>query len=586
MTCIKTADGRYFAPMNMQSELRLSRPLAVALTTILMVACASSGTRPSTPSAPAAPISPAKAIHAPAAPPAASTHATARTAASKTAVPIDLAARINAFIAQPRFRHADWGIEVSELDTGHSVYSHRADKLFVPASNSKLFTAALALDVLGPDTRFATSLVSVGAARRGSTLQGDLVLRGGGDPALGDVQVAPETADWAARMAEALHKLGISRIEGDLIGDATFYATPEYGNGWEADDLQASYAPPVSALTSAGNVMAVTVREHRKQCCRIDVWPDVLKDSILDRMNKDPALQYRSLSVFRRPGHETVWVTGSMPAGQQSRRFVLSAGDPARLAALRLRKALSGHGIVVQGRVRSRYWPQPSALESGKPVTVLVRVSSPPVHKLVRHMLKESDNLYAQMLLLNVGQRLARSGTCADRLRPPATAEQWGLCAMRDLLRRIGIDPSQASFSEGSGLSRRTLVSPQAVTDLLRWVTQQRFAPDFIDALPIAGVDGTLKRRLRESLAAGALRAKTGTLTHVYALSGYTTTADDTPLVFSLLLNHYQRPRDAFNRRLPPSPTHDLDAIVGMLVGDVPAQPAIEPSATEAVSPR
>ncbi len=476
-----------------------------------------------------------------------------------------LADAIDAFIAQPRFRHAEWGIDVVDLASGQVRYSHQAQKLFVPASNTKLYTAALALDTLGPEARFATTLLTTATSLQGSVLRGDLILKGGGDPSLGDPRVSPLTAQWADDMAAELSRRGITRVAGDLVGDDTYFSGPAFGNGWEADDLQSTYAPPVSALSSDGNAMAVIARRDKRGCCKIEVQPQALADDIVNLTRKSAAIEGNHLVIARINGSDKLWISGGLPDERSVQRIAQSVPDPARLAALQLRHALSHHGITVQGRVRVVHWPQDGAGSRSQRTTVLMRTSSPPLSQLVQHMLKKSDNFYAQTLLLQVGKKVARTGSCPDRARTPATSEQWGLCAMRAMLHRIGLSGDQASFSEGSGLSRRNLVSPEATTSLLVWIQRQPFARLLVDALPIAGVDGTLKHRMNNTPAEGNLRAKTGTLTHAYALAGYVTDARDRRLAFAITLDRYQRPRDSMGRRLPPSPSQELDALAVML---------------------
>ena len=169
------------------------------------------------------------------------------------------------------------------------------------------------------------------------------------------------------------------------------------------------------------------------------------------------------------------------------------------------------------------------------------------------------------MLLQQVGVQAEHASVCADREELPKTSADWGLCAMRSFLGGIGIDNGEATFDEGSGLSRQDLVTPIAMVKLLAWIAQQPFANVLRDALPVAGVDGTLKSRMLGTSAANNLQAKTGTLTHVYALSGFVTDARGEHLVFSLMLNRYQRPTDAFGRDIPPSPEDDLDALAEMI---------------------
>ncbi|MGN6312951.1 MAG: D-alanyl-D-alanine carboxypeptidase/D-alanyl-D-alanine endopeptidase [Rhodanobacteraceae bacterium] len=476
-----------------------------------------------------------------------------------------LAERIDAFVAQPRFAHAHFGISVVSLDTGRTLYAHDADKLFAPASNAKLYTAALALSDLA-GAQIGTTLYATTTAQPDGTLNGDLILYGGGDPSLGDPGVSP---DWADRLAQALANQGVRHVHGDLVADATYFQGPPLGSGWEADDLQAGYGAPASALSMQENVARVQVTRADGRCCAVAIQPD---DAGLRMVNltRDENDDRDTFVLYRPPGSDILYASGSLPAGVQRRTLAVSVPDPALFAGNLLRDTLTRHGIELDGQVRALYWPQATwemVHEAG--MRAIGQVPAPPLPDLIRHMLKDSDNLYAQVLLQQVGVRTAYARTCADRAEPPLTSEDWGLCAMRAMLARIGIPNDDATFEEGSGLSRKDLVTPAATTTLLAWAARQPFANAFETALPIAGVDGTLEHRFVGTPAANDLRAKTGTLTHVYALSGYVTDARGEHLAFSLMLDHYQRPTDALGRNIPPSPTADLDAIATMIAGAV-----------------
>jgi len=472
-----------------------------------------------------------------------------------------LATRIDTFIAQPRLAHADFGISVVSLDTGRTLYAHNADKLFVPASNAKLYTAALALSTLG-DAQIGTTLYATTTAKPDGTLDGDLILFGGGDPSLGNADTSP---DWADRLAQMLADHGVSRVRGDLIADATYFEGPPLGGGWEANDLQAWYAAPASALSVQENVARVQVTRENGHCCAVSVMPDSANLRAINSMRDDDNGR-DTLVLYRPPGSDILYARGSLPTGVQTRSFTVSVPDPALFAGTLLHDALLKHGIALDGQVRTLYWPQGdmAMVHAAWPVET---IPSPPLPSLIRHMLKDSDNLYAQVLLQQVGARTAYTRTCADRAEPPLTSDDWGLCALRAMLARAGIPDDIATFDEGAGLSRKDLVTPAATTTLLAWVTKQPFANAFENAMPIAGVDGTLQHRFVGTAAANNLRAKTGTLTHAYALSGYVTDARGEHLAFSLMLDHYQRPTDALGRNVPPSPTADLDAIATMLAG-------------------
>jgi D-alanyl-D-alanine carboxypeptidase/D-alanyl-D-alanine-endopeptidase (penicillin-binding protein 4) len=477
-------------------------------------------------------------------------------AASPRAAPSSLAEGIDTWISQPRFAHAQWGIEVASLESGNTLYRHDADMLFLPASNAKLYTSALALQTLGPDARFSTTLYATNAPNADGTLAGDLILYGGGDPSLGDPEASP---DWADRFAEALSARGVRRIRGNLVADDTYFAGPVFGDGWEAFDLQTDYGAQAGALGTRDNVVRVKVARKGAHCCSVAVDPPGSGMRVANLTGSAAPL-----SLYRPPGSDALYASGSLRASQSRGSYALSVPDGALYAGNQLRTALAQHGITLDGNVRALHWPETDAALANDP-TEIASITSPPLSQLLVHMLKHSDNRYAQMLLQQVGVATARTGVCADRAEPPQTSADWGTCAMRAFLTRIGIGNGEAMFNDGSGLSREDLVTPAATVKLLAWIARQPFANVLRDALPVAGIDGTLKYRMRDGAAADNVQAKTGTLTHVYTLSGFVTDAAGRPLVFSLMLNRYQRPTDAFGRNVQPSPQSDLDAIATML---------------------
>lgn len=528
------------------------RIVAPVLLAALLASCAVPAPRPQAAATQQASSAPPPAAAAP------PTHASA----NQQPVPRGpLGQRIAAFLSAPRFAGAEWGIDVVEADSGRVLYSHQSQKLFVPASNAKLYTAALALDVLGPDARFRTSLYASTQPGAAGILAGDLILHGGGDPSLGDSAVAADNAYWIEQFANTVAASGIRRVTGSIVADDTLFAGPAFSSSWEVGDLGASYAPRVSALTSDGNLMLVEVNRDQGHCCRVAVEPQSAVDVV--NLTHDPRGDDPGLLLHRPAGSFRLFVGGSLPESSPGRRFTVPVPDPALLAAKRLRAALLARGVQVDDPARARHWPMPGMLSGDE--TMVAQTVSPPLRDLIVHMLKHSDNLYAQTLLLDVGVATARQGQCRDRERTPGTTEGWAQCAMRALLGRIGIDHDQAYLAEGSGLSRHDLVAPAATTSLLMWVRRQQFAGDFLFALPVAGEDGTLAWRLANGPASHQLRAKTGTLSHVSALSGYVANAAGEQLVFAIYLNRYLRPRDALGRALPPSPRDDVDAIARMI---------------------
>ena len=488
-----------------------------------------------------------------------------------------LNASLAAFIAQPRFASARWGIDVVDLNSGRTLYAHAAGKLFVPASNAKLYTAALALDLLGPAARFSTTLYAGDHADGHGVVQGDLILVGGGDPALGTETGDADGPDWADTLAARLVAAGITRVQGNLVVDDTLFRDPPFGNGWGAEDLFTDYAPQVGALTVREGTIRVSVSRDGPRCCNVAVQPESagvrVRNLSVDATPGDGS----SLLLYRPLGHDTLYVTGSLPRGVRRRDYTLAAPDPARMAGQDLLDALQRAGVTLSGRLRVLRWPQASPLPRYPRRVRIAALHSPPLAQLLRHMLLHSDNLYAQILLEHAGLywQDAGRGSCGWVLH---WTSQWGLCAMRTLLARIGITREQAHFTEGSGLSRQDMVSPRATTTLLAWIARQPWAADLIDALPHSGRSGTLLYRLSELPQGDRVQAKTGTLAHMYTLSGFLEMQDGRRLAFSLMLNNYQRPIRPDGDWAPPDPTQDLDAVVRILA----ARGATQMAATEA----
>lgn len=477
----------------------------------------------------------------------------------QAAHPTRLGERIDSLIAQPRFAQAQWGIEVVSLDSGRTLYAHNADKLFIPASTTKLFTSALALDMLGADFRITTQLLGRQPDHRG-TVEGPVVLYGMGDPTLGTQAVSP---DWGDQLAAQLTARGVRRIHGDLVADDTYFQGPPYGFAWEVSDLQARFGAPPSALTVAENAVQVVVGPSQREgaTAQLSMDPAWGIANTSNTLVTSPAGTSADINLYRAPGSTILQAFGSIPAGASSQRFNLSMDDPARVAATMLRDALQRHGVEVSGGVIVTHWPEDTTqLRANLPT--LAQLSSPPLGQILNTGLKQSQNLYMQDLLLAAGAAVqARQAASSDRTGFVST-EEWAIIGLRLVLDRIGIAPGESLIREGSGLTRANLATPRAMNRLLAALAARNDASVFMDALPVAGVDGTLANRMKGTAAEGNLRAKTGTLTQVYALAGFVTSAAGERLAFTILLNNYAPPEGA------PRATADIDAIAVMLADE------------------
>ncbi|TAM57759.1 MAG: D-alanyl-D-alanine carboxypeptidase/D-alanyl-D-alanine-endopeptidase [Rhodanobacter sp.] len=465
-----------------------------------------------------------------------------------------LAAQIDAQINQPRFAAARWGIAVASLDSGRLLYAHHADQLLQPASTAKLFTAAVSLAVLGPEYRIPTRLLGHGHIRHGR-LDGPLVLYGMGDPTLGTAG----SADWADRLAGQLATRGVRLVRGDLVADDSYFASPPFGSGWEAGDLQDGFAAPPSALSVQENVVAITVSPGVRAGlpASLDFAPADATPPLLGQLTTSAAHSQSDINLYRAPGDAGLHAFGTIALDSPPQHFKLAVPDPALLAGRQLRRALARQGIRVSGELRVLHWPQDDAALLAHADT-LAEVLSPPLLEILQRGLKRSQNLYLQNLLLDVG-------ACTQATAVPAAAtgfkstEAWGIKALHALLAKIGIPPAASLLDDGAGLSRSDLVTPNALVRLLEYLAAQPYAARLREALPIAGRDGTLINRMRGTTAENNVHAKTGSMTYVHSLAGYVTAADGERLVFAIMLDNDDPPAQG------PRASSDVDAIAVLL---------------------
>jgi len=469
-----------------------------------------------------------------------------------------LQARIVDHISAPRFAAAAWGLKIVSLDTGKALFEHQAHKLLKPASVAKLYTGALALDRLGPEFRIRTSLYSATRPSKSGALAGDLMVYGRGDPSFAARFNEGDYAPSLEPLAQALAAAGVQRISGDLVGDETFFRGPPLGSGWMWEDLQCYYGAEVSALTVDDNVVDLTFSPGPRPGapCSFTAGPATPFLQFINRTQTGPPGGARQIHLYRPIGENTVYLTGSLPLGDTNYVDAVTVHQPAMWFLARFKEALARRGITIGGRMRAVNWldRESKAVEYSKLIE-LGHAESRPMKELVQRMMKSSQNLYAQLLLLQVG---ARSGWLTN---DTLTTEAAGLAELDRFLGEAGVRKSEVLLEEGSGLSRGALVTPDSTLALLQYMHRHRHSAVFLDSLPTAGVDGSLRNRMKGTLATGKARAKPGSLRHVNTLSGYVTTAAGERLAFALMLNNYKVPEGGSPART------ELDDLVVLLAG-------------------
>ena len=462
-----------------------------------------------------------------------------------------LRALVDSLIGAPEFANAHWGVLIVDPARGDTLYSHNADKLFMPASNMKLVTGSVALAQLGPDYRFRT-LFSAAGTIRDSVLHGDLLITGYGDPTLSD-RMRTDGMLPLLGIADSLAARGIKRITGRIreVGDA--FPDANYGFGWGWDDFRYSYSAGVDELIFNEGFATVTVLGGGRagEPVRVSTKPDtstppvrVIARSVDSSggAKSDIEVQWDSVgpglvvsgtivagdSVSENVAHRDAAAAyiAALTTAIRSRGIALGPVAVARRAATKARTSRGSGGDSVAAAAHPD--------SSGDSLFVIV---SPPLREILPAFEKPSQNQIGEILLKTLGRERRGNGT-ADS----------GAAVVAAQLTAWGIPPEGYAIADGSGLSRHNYLSPRTIIRILDGIRRDTSFTVFYDALPIAGVDGTINTRMRGTPAEGNVRAKTGYIDKARSLSGYVTAADGSMLYFSLLCNNYTVPTSAVNR--------------------------------------
>lgn len=442
---------------------------------------------------------------------------------------------VDSMVAHPQFRNAHWGILVVDPARGDTLYAHNAGKLFMPASNQKILTGATALQQLGADYRFRTEFAATGPVVNGS-LRGDLVVIGRGDPSVSDA-LAGDAMRPLRAAADSLWARGIREIAGALVKGGDAFPDSTLGFGWSWDDLDYGYSAGVDELFFNEGIARVTLRAAPTvdgapsvQTAPARTVPAIGRVAVVTGGMMDPEARQRSRVAWETDvrGRRPLLNLSGFLRARDSATVTVAIRNPSAAYLDAFAEALAERGIALRGTVIS----EPAA-DTAR-LARLFTLWSPPLRTILPRFEKPSQNQIGELLFRTLGLEKSGVGT-----------PDSGRRVIERQLTAWGADTAGHAVRDGSGLSRHDYVTPATIVRVLDAMRQHADFKVFYDALPIAGVDGTIASRMRGTPAQGNVHAKTGTVDKARSLSGYVTTPDGRQLLFSFLCNNFTVPNRA-----------------------------------------
>ncbi len=455
--------------------------------------------------------------------------------------PAKLGLAIERAINESAFKDSRWGVSVIGLNNGQVLYSLNGDKLFTPASNMKLYTTAVALDLLGGNYRWRTSVYADAQPDANGALKGDLVLYGRGAPDLLS-ETKNENNNSLAELANALLQKGVREVTGNVIGDASYFRGEPIGDGWQWNDLQWYFGAEASALSINENQVELSVAPPEKSAS----MPTIRTTDTTGHMTIFPRMEIVNrgerfkLGIQRGLSDNQVQVWGHFPAGSNGYGAQLSVHDPALWAARLFIDALKRTGIAVAGTAQARD-SKTSSTQRFEPShsNELAAVTSQNLFEIIKATNKHSINLNAELILRTLGRERGPMVSDPSGEQERGDAET-GAAIISLWLGRNGIQTTGLAIHDGSGLSRLNLVSPESTARLLIAIWRTNSGELFRQTLPVAATDGTLRGRLKGL--EKQLSAKTGSLIYDNSLAGYVVAKSGDTFAFSIMCNDQTGP--------------------------------------------
>lgn len=443
--------------------------------------------------------------------------------------------QVNNIVNAPHFQKAIVGIHIEDYNTQEILYSLNPHTLLMPASNMKLFTTSSALALLGPDYRYQTSLYLDGKIENG-VLNGNLIVKGSGDPTISGRHYDGNRLAVFQEWADSLKSLGITAINGTIIGDDNLFDDIGLGYSWAWDDLSYYYAAQIGALSFNDNCVDIFIVPGTTigATPQILTKPDMHYLEIKNELVVVPSDSATNVDFYRTPGTESVTIFGTVQAGKDTIEEWITVDNPTNYTLSAFKYTLKQNGITANNI--SDIDELPLLNPDYSRYRLIATHSSIPLSEIIRTINKVSQNFYAEQLQKTLGVEFFNEGSTKKGV---AAEKQW--------FARIGLNPDEIFIVDGSGLSRHNLVTASQIVTILRGIRNNPNYKVFYDSLPIGGVDGTLEKRFKGSEAVRHVFAKTGYVGRVRALSGFVQAKNGHEYIFSILVNHYPTPTSVVN---------------------------------------
>ena len=447
-----------------------------------------------------------------------------------------IAKDIDNLLDKPFLKRSHIGIHIIDAETEQVLYSRDAHKLFMPASNMKIFTTASGLVLLGKDYKYKTELYINGNIEDG-ILKGDLYIKGYGDPSIAPRHYDGDLNYVFMEWVKVLKDHGIRVISGDLVGDVSLFGGKNLGGTWEIEDVPFYYSAKTGALSINDNCADICIVPGKKEGDSAIVFDksgvDYLKiDNQVVTVHADSS---SDIDFNTNQYTEDVFLDGQISVNSDTLIKYITIANPGKYLLESFKYTLEANDISCRS-IRELQCVD-SSMTNWQSLKMIYTHYSVPLEEIVYELNKSSNNFYAETLQKTLGLEINGKATTKD-----------GINAEKEWFSRIGIKPEDIFIVDGSGLSRHNMVTPHQIVKVLQAMKVHETFNSFYNSLPIGGVDGTLKRRFKNNKEVGKnVHAKTGYVGHVRTLSGYVTAQNGREYIFSLMFNHYPAPTSLIN---------------------------------------